>query len=85
MNKFRVGDIVGCKPSSNYNYNITTQANNYIGRVIEADVTSDIITLRTVSSDRTGLTRKEFAVDSNHFYLLGNEYTLSKMRKKERK
>lgn len=84
MNDFTVGSLVGCKLSSNDHYNITSERNGYIGRVVDIDMCSGFITLHTVKSNRTGLTRKEFAVDSSHFYPLGNEYTLARMKEIER-
>lgn len=82
MNNFGIGDIVGCKPSSNGCYNITCERNGYIGRVVNVSECGSELTLRTVYSKRSSLTRQDYSVDKDYFYILGNEYTLSKLKKK---
>lgn len=81
---FNVGDIVGCLPSSDNNYCITCKRNDYVGRVV--DVGDDWCELETIEGGTYNPSRKgeKYTVDSQHFYLLGNQYTLSKLREEKK-
>lgn len=80
MEFFGAGDIVGCKPSSNRDYAITNEKNGFIGRVIGVDRGRNKITVELVQSKRVPFASRDFCVDAEHFYLLGNNYTISKIK-----
>lgn len=87
MKDFKVGDIVGCLPSSNRVYSITCENNNFVGRVVRIGARTrdnmQFIQLKAIKSNSYIPVGHLYDVEAQYFFVMDNDYTLSRLKKRK--